>query len=468
MKLKYYILLAIYPLVLSSCDLLGKIDDIKPDYVLTDETVISDLKTAEATLNGVYSSFRNIRIGWFRNNLNFLTGVQEETNVAGSAGFKNNDINIDNVAVQNNYAAWYNVINNATSFIANLANNANIKGLSGERRIEMIGEAKFMRALSYLHLLRQFGDFCNLESEYGIVLYGEQPIRDNEAIARSSVRDSYKAINDDLDDAIDHAPESSTHYKVCRFTAKALKVRVLLYMGEDKQAADLAQEVIDESSAYGYELEENFLDIFINTFDSPEVIFGIYVSHPNETYMGLWNQFKVAATTTSIAASLGENGNKDQRYLDAFINLDPKKTYIHNNKYPYQENVDEIQNGHFYIRLAEMFYIKAEAEARLQQWDAARKALKDIICLDRAGYTSEYVDDIPNTQLLEMILKHKWMELCSEDNEELFDLVRYHIRDNFKIAPTYIKTDARLKLPIPKSALAGNILLVQNPEYIVK
>lgn len=466
MKLKYYLLLAVYPLVLSSCDLLGRIDDIKPDYVLVDETVISDVKTAEATLNGVYSSLRNIRIGWFRNNLNFLTGVQEASNIAGKEGFEENDIEIDNKAVEDNYAAWYNVINNATSFINNLNANENVKGLSGLRRSEMIGEAKFLRALSYLHLLRQFGEFCNLESEYGIVLYGEQPIRDNEAIARSSVKDSYKAINDDLEDAITYAPEVSTHYKVCQFTAKALKARVLLYMGDDRNAANLAQEVIDESSAYGYDLEENFLDIFINTFQSSELIFGIYTTNPNETYMGTWNSFKVAAKTTSIATNLGVN--MDKRYKNAFVDLDPEKSYVRNNKYPYHEGVDDVQNGHFYLRLAEMYYIKAEAEARLQEWGAAREALKGIICLDRAGYTSEYVDNIPNVQLLEMILKHKWMELCSEDNEELYDLVRYHIRDNFKIAPTYIATDTRLKLPIPKAALAGNILLVQNPEYIVK
>ena len=466
MKLQYYLFFVVYLSVLSSCDLLGRIDDIKPDYVLTDETVISDAKTAEATLNGVYSSLRNIRIGWFRSNLNFLTGVQETANISGYEGFEENDIKIDNKAVEGNYTAWYNVVNHATSFINNLNLNENVKGLAQARRKEMIGEAKFLRALSYLHLLRQFGEFCNLESKYGIVLYGEQPIRDNAAIARSSVKDSYKAINDDLEDAITHAPEKSAHYKVCQFAAKALKARVLLYMGDDRNAANLAQEVIDESPVNGYNLEQNFLNIFTNTFRSPELIFGIYTTNPDEPYGSIWDYFKIAKTTTLIATNLGVD--MDKLYKNAFIDLDSEKSYIQNNKYPYREGVDITQNGHFYIRLAEMYYIRAEAEARLQQWGAAREALKGIICLDRAGYTSGYVDNIPNTQLPEMILKHKWMELCSEDNEELYDLIRYHIRDNFKIAPTYIATDARLKLPIPKVALAGNVLLLQNEEYIVK
>ena len=39
-------------LTLSSCNLLGPVDDIQPDFVLTDDDVITDSNSAEYLLNG--------------------------------------------------------------------------------------------------------------------------------------------------------------------------------------------------------------------------------------------------------------------------------------------------------------------------------------------------------------------------------------------------------------------------------
>lgn len=448
----------------ASCDLLGPIDDIKPQYKLTDETVISDLKSAESNLNGVYASWRNIRIAWFRHYLDVLTGTETETFILGIEGFSDNNVLTTNAGVEYNYAALYNVVNNATSFIHNLTANPKVKGLSDERKVEMIAEAKFSRAMAYHYLLRQYGEFYDLESPYGIVLYGEEPVRDNVSIARSSVADSYKAIEQDLDDAINHAPEFAEHYKISRTTAKALKARVMLYKKEYVQAAELAAEVIAESEGSGYALEGDFIAMFANTFYSSEGLFILYTSYPNETDPDSNWKSNPGTTLSKIATSMIE-GSTDTRYKNIYIDINSTKTpWIKNNKYPYRD-YDAMQNTYIFIRLAEMYYILAETEARQQHWDAARTALKGIICLPRAGYTEEYVDAIPNDKMLELILKHKCLELASENNEEWYDLVRYHVEDNFRIVPDYVASDAHLTMPIPRKAMSGNNLLVQNPSY---
>ena len=81
------------------------------------------------------------------------------------------------------------------------------------------------------------------------------------------------------------------------------------------------------------------------------------------------------------------------------------------------------------------------------------------------GYTQAYVEAIPDSRLLEMILRHKWLEFFTENSEEWFDLVRFHAWDNYPIAPYYVKSDRHLILPIPRKALGGNRALKQNPGY---
>lgn len=459
--------LLIFAVLFSACELVGSIDKIQPDYKLTDKNVISDVKSAEANLNGVYSSWRTLGIGWMRHFLDVLTGSQLEVRLTGMDGFKSNQVEDTNYGVENNYAGLYNVVNNASSFLYNLSEKPKLPGLSDERRAEMEGEVKYLRAQANLMLLRQYGEFFNTASVYGIVLYPEnKPIRDNTPIKRSTVAESYQHILNDLDDAIANAPENNEHYKVSSTTAKALKARVLLYMKDFAGASALAKEVLDEAPAAGYAIEEDYKEMFKNSFESSEMLFALYSEYPDEIYRGgEWNQCRPGATSGKIATTIAESGEKDRRYVQTFEDLDPENLSVQNNKYYFWFFEPGKYDSHFYIRLAEMYYIIAEAETRLGNFDEARDALKEIICLDRAGYSPEYVDAIANGELLTMILHHKWMEFTTENNEEWFDLVRYHSWDNFEIKPYYVTSDAHLLLPIPRKALSGNNLLEQNPGY---
>lgn len=460
-----YLLTCMSVLLFTACDLVGSIDDIEQKYVLTDENVISDATSAEVALNGVYSSWRNIRIAWFRHYLDALTGTETEANIVGMTGFSSNNVLDTNTGVADNYIALYNVVNNASSFITNVGK-GDVKGLTDERKTEAIAEARFHRAMAYMYLLRQYGEFYNLNSKYGIVLYQDNPIRDNEAISRSTVKESYDAILSDLDFAINNAPVYTYHYKVSRLTAQALKARVLLYQQDYRNAAATAMQVINEGVAYGYYLEDNFTSIFSNSYSSSEVIFALYNSYPNERDADSnWNQYS-GNTIMTLAYSVGAAEGVDRRYFNTFENLDPSKYWLRNNKYPnYYYDTAEPENTYFFIRMAEMYYIVAEAEMRSGNEAAARQAMKDIICNERAGYDENYVDNIPAEDFLLMVLQHKWLELATENNEEWYDLVRYHVHDGLVIAPTYVTSDAHLTMPIPRTALAGNNLLEQNPSY---
>ena len=452
-------------LALSSCSLVGSIDNIKPKYVLTDDNVITDQATAEYNLNSVYTAFRAQHIFWFRHYLNILTGTETQGNLVGVEGFASNNVLETNSGVADNYTELYTVVNEATSFIANI-NKEGVQGISEARKKQMVGEASFLRALAYFYLLREYGEFYDLNSAYGIVLHGDTPIRTSQPMERATVQDSYTAIVADLDNAIANAPQQSLHYRVSQTTAKALKARVLLYMQQYPEAASLAKTVIQEAPMAGYMLGENLQKMFADGINMSEALFVLFTNIPNERDVdNNWTQ-PVGQKLQAKASSIRGDNTPDARFAAYFVNIAPETPWVSNAKYPNNPYAqDDPENTYFFLRLSEMYYIQAEAEARQGRFAAAKDALKQILCLPRAGYTEDYVNNIPESNLILTIVEQKWMELATESNEEWFDFVRCHVNDGTAIAPAYVADDTHLCMPIPRKAMAGNNLLKQNPAY---
>lgn len=473
MKIKYIIAIILISIAFKSCQMIGSIDDIKLENVLTDEELIVDTKSAEIALNGVYSSWRHIDIGWFINHLSFLTKTINDFNVVGVSGFSMNDVKEENEMIERNYIALYRVINMSNSVIVQLEKDAP-KDIAEQRLAQMLGEARFHRALAHFMLLRQYGEFYNLSSPNGIVTY-DTPVRSNATKARSSVKDVFDFILRDIEFAAVNAPaKAKGHYLVSRTTAKAMQSRVLLYLQRFNEAATVAESVITEASAAGYALEEDYLDIFRKRFMSKEVLFSPYASYPEQTSVIVARSVVPGLSVQNVADELVE-GEKDlimgdgldARFAMAFSTLHvmmEENMTTRTNKYltPTFAKGD-LLNSYFFMRLAEVYLIKAEADARMNRFDEAREALQTIA--DRAWYEPDYAYTIADEDLITMIFKHKWMELAYENNEEWFDMVRLHTLDGMQIAPNYVATDRHLTLPIPRAALAGNNLLQQNPSY---
>lgn len=64
----------------------------------------------------------------------------------------------------------------------------------GERKAEIIAEAKIMRAYGHYHLLRYFTQFYDTKSEYGALLRDEFVTTTNIAQSRDNVANTYKLI----------------------------------------------------------------------------------------------------------------------------------------------------------------------------------------------------------------------------------------------------------------------------------
>ena len=473
MKIKQYISAALLSVFLFGCSMIGSIDDMELDNVLTDDDLITDSRSAETALNGVYASWNHIDIGWFTNHLSFLSRTINVMGVVGAGGFSTNDVKPENEMVGRNYTVLYRVINMANSVIVKLEDNAP-KDIEQTRLNEMLAEARYHRALAHLMLLRQYGEFYNLSSNYGIVIY-DKPTRENTPKARSTVKESFDFIQKDLEFATENASsEVYEHYYIGRTASKALLSRVLLYQKKFDEAATLAGEVIDNAAEEGYALEPDYLEIFRKRSLSQEVLFAPYAQYPGETNFMLINYVTTASSSQKVADELVPGiinmyagTGIDYRFAEAFSNVYVSaEGNFSTNTNKYLNTIytpGAMTNTLFFMRLAEVYLIKAEADARMKRFDDARESLNAITT--RAGYADGYVDGIVDDDLLPMIFKHKWMELAFENNEEWFDMVRFHTLDGMVIAPVYIANDKHLCLPIPRIALAGNNLLVQNPSY---
>lgn len=470
MKLIYKLFSLLFVSVaVQSCDLMGSIDDIKPQHVVDDEAVIVDASTAQMALSGVYSSVRSYDVCIFRSCMSVWAGTYGKTNTNGSKDFMGDSqnktaIKVENIGVENVYRGYYYIINAVNSFIDNL-NTSNPSDLSETRKNEMLGEARCMRALINMHLLRLFGEYYDNNSEYGIVLY-EKPVRDNEPKARSKVSDCYKLIQDDLKFASVNAPAYQyEHSLFSTLVAKALMARVYLTKGEYTSAAEWAGEVIDEAEGSGYGLEEDFTTVFTTQFNSPEMLFAPYTNKAtSELISSNWIATEAGRLLITLGKTMGEGGKLEPRYQATYENIENMNKTA---KYPLIVDGYSDVNSYYFMRLPEVYYIKAEAEARLGHYDVARELMRPLC--DRAGYADDYVDRITDTDVLGMVLKNKLMELSVENGEEWFDLVRYHQKGGFESWTIAEKAQLpafnQLLLPIPRTAMAGNTLLVQNPEY---
>lgn len=468
MRTKQFIYIACFELCLSACNLLGPVSDINPNYVQTDENVIEDANSAEYLLNGIYSLYRKSEFTAMRNAMPLMSGTLKTSDVDGMQDFIDNTLKPANHTVLNYYVSLYGIINQANSLISKLEGSSP-KGLTLQRKSEILGETYFHKAFAELMLLRAYGEFWDKTSSYGIVLYNE-PVRDNsQAKARSSVNDCYTQILGDLDKAIQAPVYNTKTYRISQITVKALRSRVMLYMNQFKEASKLAKDVIDEMQAAGTTLESQYTDIFANGFLSTEILFAPFVQAPLEcveTSFIDMAQRGFGNTVTLIADELvGTKGDNlmDPRYKEVFLNENGKFDL---KKYVLKTDNNNDNNTYYFMRLAEIYLIRAEAEARQKNYSEARNALKAVT--DRAGYDVSYTSKIADKDLLLTIFRHKYIELSAENYEEWYDMVRYNKLDGIDFSSNglnYTQSMKNLNLPIPEQAIGGNRLLKQNPTY---
>jgi hypothetical protein len=243
-----------------------------------EETDISQIETFEQLIdatNGVYGQFQ---AAITKRNYLFLNFNCDDLFIPSSS--INGCIYGGNPMLDENYvyAALFKVV----ASINNIFEQFDIYGENDSVKREIFGELLFLRAYCYFRLVRSYGQIPIIDDPYI-----------NYTVSKSSFTEIYEFIEYDLFKAIQFLPDNNKH---CRFpfetphrgVAKAMLAEVYLswagFPAKDRSkyelAAEMAREVIDSSSFFGFNLLPDFADLWKESGRyNQETVFSIYAEN---------------------------------------------------------------------------------------------------------------------------------------------------------------------------------------------
>ncbi len=366
----------------------------------------------------------------------------------------------------------YSAINRANIVIARVP----LIDMDATLRTRLVNEAKFLRALTYFNIVRLWGDVPLILEETGSLS------KDAILVARAPREDVYKQIIADLT-AAEALPLKFTGADAGRATsgaAKAILAKVYLTRQEWEKAAAKSLEVIN--GQYGYDLFENFADVFnVANKNGKEHIFSVQCK---SNVNGQGNRLASSATPVGIpgVASAGtdepepktyalfsaEDKRRDVTFFTSLVSPTTGKAITFQPRFfkyfdPAQiGNPTESATNIPVIRFAEILLIYAEAVNEsagpgTEAYAAINRVRK------RAGLAA--IAGLTKDQFREAVYTERRLELMFEF-QRWFDLIRTKrmITELHKIGKTNAAEKHYLH-PIPQREMDLNPKLVQNPGW---
>jgi tetratricopeptide (TPR) repeat protein len=373
-------------------------------------------------------------------------------------------------SVNNMWTEWYKTIGRATYAIEYTQDFE----MSDENlRSRLIGEARFLRAVSYFFLVRYFGDI---------------PIQDQDLTQRAPKDEVYDYIIADLEYAIDNLPSKGAYppEELGRATsgaAQAYLSKVYLVRENWEQALNYANEVIDSNE---YSLAQNYEEIWREVGENgPGSIFeiqgrGMSPAHGIQQYSSTqgargtsgWGWGFNTPTQDLVDAydSEGDEIRKNATIIFAGETLfdgRPVSPSVENPRYnekAYSSANAGSGDGDKNLRLmrfAEVLLIKAEALNELGESTDALIPLNDV----RDRVELDPVTTTDQEALRQAIWKERRLELAFE-HDRWFDLLRTGQAAEVMQAHGKPFIEGKHELfPIPEEQLRKTPEMSQNPGY---
>lgn len=354
--------------------------------------------------------------------------------------------------------------------------------MDAKLRGQIVGEAKFLRALHYFNLVQAFG-------EVPLVVKTTTDIV-NVKIPRDPVSTVYQQIIQDLQDAEKVLPVSySAAGEIGRATvgaAKSILAKVYLTRKDWTNAAAKAKEVIDSKT---YSLVADYKDVFNpDKENGPEHIFSIqfsciqprygsamaenfaiYFSYPiNQT----GGAFQVTETFANsfVAGDYRKQVTVITQKTVANGTVVQSRTGPHLDKYwdPSACGASAARNNFLVIRYADVLLMYAEALNELNSpTPDAYNAINLVRARARKGATTTGPQDLTGltqSQFRDAVLQERSWELAGEGHRR-WDLLRTGKLLAVAQQQGYAVSDKYLLFPIPTFERDANPALTQNPGF---
>ena len=468
MKYKYILLVICFQFFISCDTILEVNDDLADLGALNDELLFSTEQNVEEVLNGVYAKYASE----FYQGGNFIQMTSSHTPYfagTGARGLEFGQFNISPTSknLNDTWVEMYSCIDNANNLIVKV--NKFASDFSNATR--SIGQAKFLRALTYFDLVRVWG-----EVPLRIDLANKNTIH----LPKSSKEDIYNQIIKDLTEAISALPSQPyLEGRPLSYAAQAFLAKVYMQMASESDLSQSSQqywELAYQSAkavydAGVYTLLPNYADLFEEgNENTSESIFELqYISTGTSTKSG--QHTTIFPPQRSIYNQRNQGGQArvnrlalHDHYLDYNVAVDENHsdtridaTYIKDSyteivapnrtrkiyptqfsggfavnyikKYAESNNTNiNAEKNRIVLRYADVLLMLAEIENERGNTIASKEFIK--LVLDRADptlYTKANIDAIAGGDDLRLrIAKERVYELLGEGSE-WFDLRRIQI-----------------------------------------
>jgi tetratricopeptide (TPR) repeat protein len=295
-----------------------------------------------------------------------------------------------------------------------------IEGLTEENRNRTIAEARFLRGSNHWFAVRLWAQpfgWTPDNSHLGVALRLEPS---QTPIARSTVRETYDAVLEDLLFAADNLPDVNGIY-ADKMSAKGMLAKVYFEMGRYDLAYQYANEVVTSGR---YAMDN------LNRFEgggSTEDVYVLVSTPPNdERAQGFLNNYRSDVNSnpslkaTQAFFDIARTDTADLRGRNWFRILNPGESNEAYGVAKFDFNFMWVPVVHY----TEMLLTRAEAAA--QQGTNLAQALDDLNSIRaRAGVAPLNISG--QAAILDAIRKERRLELCFE-GDRLFQLKRFGLK----------------------------------------
>ena len=439
MKSKYVIFLGLFITVMSGCE---KTLDVKmTSGVYSSSNLFTKADGAHTAMRGIYESMTT---GGFSGKTNPLVGV-----FSGSLGlssdelirnsydanqqlFLDNNLVPEHSTVAGIWASLYNYIYQANMLYENVENSP---AINQKAKDELMGEARFIRGMSYFYLTNVFGKVpLALTSDY--ITNAILPVSTQDKVYEQVVADLKFAQNNMT---ATNFMAIGTKIRANRWAATAFLARVYLYRKDWANAELQANELLKQTT-YKLELLEN---VFLST--STEAIWQLANPGAN-LYTAEGSLISGTAATNSafrlspyVVSLFSAGDQRISKWTRAGTGTGLGTVAPFKYKTFSNTQVGAKKELSTPIRLAEIYLIRAEARAMQGDLAGAIKDLDEI--RKRAGAVGDDNaatgnDKIPfktiayaypaiqKTELIELIYEERLREFFAENGHRWFDAKR--------------------------------------------
>jgi len=440
--IKYTVLVAII-LVTASCK---KYLEAIPNNALPTESAITDAGTARAAIIGAYDRVQSYYASSYPTLGTITTdNVVFNGTLSEYLQLDQNAVPTDNVITVSAYQSIYRAINSANSVIAYVPAVQDAQLTTAEKN-KILGEAYFIRALSYFDLARGWGGVqLQLKPTTDLTVL--------KGIKRSTLDQTYDQVLADLVQAEQLLPEdATTRNRAQKSAARALRARLHLYRRQWADAENYATQVISNTK---YSLIKPYKSFFTAPFQTAESVLELaYSVNDRNTYWNLWypssagGQYTLKPSDALVAKLNNPSIGGTRNTLIAGTG-----TSVYGVLY---NTTATGTDPSYLIRIAELYLIRAEARAQQNKLVEATADLNAVRLRADAGLTTA----VGQGPLLQAIEDENGVEFAFEAHR-WFDLVRTE-----QAGAVLGLTNRNYWLfPIPYSDVLSDPDVTQNPGY---